>query len=295
MHASVLLSADQNGIFKEALAVHGLGYACGGSDTGGQEATRLLEASFAHLDASVLALTGAYKSAERIVLFREGSVVAAAVVQLHVEHSAMEVPIFAAAKACRRQGHGSLLTALLTAMGRSLGLRTLLISATDESRAFWLKQGLHTLNFCAPRAKVAVRALKRASRLLTFANSHLMAMPCAEDGADGADGEAAEPADVLRVAIERLGSERAAGLSWRKAAAALGYVDVHATGSFWRMADGTHAPIALQAHEQLPAAFEVRLPSPHASPPPLATHPPRTCRAPAARPPYLRPTLRCAR
>ena len=39
-----------------------------------------------------------------------------------------------------------------------LGMRTLVVSATDESRAFWVKQGLHTSSFCAPSEKAACHA-----------------------------------------------------------------------------------------------------------------------------------------
>ena len=112
-------------------------------------------------------------------------VVAAANVQLHRDRLTMEVPIFAAAKSSRRQGYGSVLTGLLVGLGRRLGMRTLVVSATDESRAFWVKQGLHTGSFCAPAERTAMRALNALGLVRAFSNSILMAMPIAPAGAAG--------------------------------------------------------------------------------------------------------------
>ena len=202
-HSSLLASVDPAGSLAALLAPCGLSYACGGSEVGGTEATRLLSASFSHLDCSVLELTGQYQTAERVVLMREGSVVAAAVVHLHVSTAAIEVPIFATAKACRRQGHGSTLLALLLGFGRKLGVTTLIVSATDESRAFWLKQGLHTLQFCTSRERGAVRALDQAGLLRGFANSHLMARGVPDSTADDNLG-----CLELVEAVDRSGAER---------------------------------------------------------------------------------------
>ena len=63
---------------------------------------------------------------------------------VHSAHGAMEVPIFATARSRRHCGHGGVLVALLEGLARRLGLRTIVVSATEESRAFWVKQGCHT-------------------------------------------------------------------------------------------------------------------------------------------------------
>jgi N-acetylglutamate synthase-like GNAT family acetyltransferase len=266
-HASVLATADADGAISAMLAPHMLSFASGGCETGGAEATRLLAASFADLDASVLELTGHYKDASRLVLMHETSVVAAAVVHVHVEHGAIEVPIFAAAKAWRRQGYGTTLLALLRAFGRQLSLTTLIVSATDESRAFWLKRGLHTVHFCKPAEKGAVRALGRAGLLRCFANSHLMATSLAlDDGAvpgGGAEAEAGGSSAAnarwfeLIESLERLGAEPASGLPARRAAAALGYVDLQLLkglegANFWLRADGTREALVYAHDEHLP-------------------------------------------
>ena len=262
-HTPVLATADAAGTISLLLAPHMLSFICGGAETGGVEATRLLAASFADLDTSVLELAGHYRDASRVVLMLGGSVVAAAVVHVHAEHGAIEVPIFAAAKACRGQGYGTVLCALLVALGRQLSLMTLVVSATDESRAFWLKRGLHTIPFCTPAEKGAVRALGRANLLRGFANSHLMVASLAVE--EDADAEAQLDTHArfpeLLEAIERLGSERAAGLLARRAAAAFGYVDLQLLkgdegANFWLRADGAREPLVYEPHEELPAAFE---------------------------------------
>lgn len=262
-HSSVLATADADGAISAMLAPHMLSFACGGGETGGAEATRLLAASFADLDASVLELTGHYKDASRLVLMHEASVVAAAVVHVHADHGAIEVPIFAAAKAWRRQGYGTTLLALLRAFGRQLSLSTLIVSATDESRAFWLRRGLHTVHFCKPAEKGAVRALGRAGLLRCFANSHLMATSLAlDEGAVQGGGAEPEPGGAharwteLLESLERLGSEPASGLPARRAAAALGYVDLQLLKglegtNFWLRPDGTREALVCAHDERL--------------------------------------------
>lgn len=140
-----------------------------------------------------------------------------------------------------------------------------IVSATDESRAFWLKQGCHAPAFCAPAEKAALRSLKARGLLKCFSNSHLMARPCAEVGGRGEDEGTAEPggsapdeAELLHQAIDKLGQERTAGLTSRKAAAALGFVDAHASGNIWQR-DGSHEPVAYEAHEALPVPAATRL------------------------------------
>ena len=82
-NTSVLLSADHDGTLTAVLDQYGLSFACGGGDTGGADASKLLSDSFSNLDSSVIELQGQYKTAERIVLSRGGRVVAAAVLHVH--------------------------------------------------------------------------------------------------------------------------------------------------------------------------------------------------------------------
>ena len=251
--AGLLPSADPH--LNALLAPLGLGYTCGcnAAEAGGKEGSKLLSSSFASLDASVLELTGHYKGSERVVLLKDGIVVAAANVQLHREYHVLEVPIFAAAKTARGKGYGSVLAALLLGLGRKLGMRTLVVSATDESRAFWVKQGLHTSSFCAAAEKTALRSLRARGVVRAFANSILMGMPIVAASSTGADDTFAE----LRRALDRAGADRGAGLNFRKAATVLSYIDVtETTGNFWLAADGTRIPVSYEPHEQLPEAFE---------------------------------------
>ena len=251
--------ADEGGELSRQLATHGLAFSCGGADTGGREASKLLEASFASgVDSSVVGLTGHYRQAERIVLSRgDGQVVAAAVVKLHSEHSTIELPIFAAAKACRRQGYGSVLAALLAEIGRRLGVSVLVASATDESRGFWVRQGFHASSFCPAQVKSAMRHLDQAGLLRGFANSTLLARaigPCNRSNDHERQSFTAD--EALEGALDRCSTERVAGLTARRAAAALGFKDIHSSGSFWiDPVSGTSTPLVRKPHEELPEAF----------------------------------------
>jgi hypothetical protein len=104
-------------------------------------------------------------------------VVAAAVVQMHTGESVMELPIFAAAKKTRQKGHGSVLAALLWGLARSTQTRIVVVSATDESRAFWMKQACHTVAYCAPEVRTALRTLDNRGLIHGFSNSIIMARP----------------------------------------------------------------------------------------------------------------------
>jgi GNAT superfamily N-acetyltransferase len=249
--APSLFRADDSGELSRLLASHGLAFACGGTETGGREASKLLQCSFASgVDASVLGLSGHYRGAERLVLRQEasGQAVAAAVVKVHAEHSVIEVPIFATAKASRRRGYGSVLATLLVALARRLGVGVLVASATDESRAFWVSQGFHASSFCSQAVKSATRLLDQAGLLRGFANSTLLARGV------GAEGECFE---ALESALDRCDADRVSGLNARRAAAALGFTDVHSSGSFWvDPTSGAHTALTLAPHEKLPAAFE---------------------------------------
>ena len=56
---------------------------------------------------------------------------AAAVVEVHGDHAILEVPILAADRHSRQQGHGSLLVAILVELACRLRLRLLIVSSTQ--------------------------------------------------------------------------------------------------------------------------------------------------------------------
>ena len=252
---SVLTHPEVSEELAEVLGPHELCCTCGGPEVGGAEATKVLAKTFASLDGSVLALSGHYRSAERVVLTHAGRVVAVAVVQLHLDHKVLEVPILATERTSRRQGRGGLLVALLLGFARALALRTLVISATEESRAFWVKQGLHTAARCATAEKTALRLVRACGIVHGFANSALMACPVATKGAPS---ERHRLGEARKAVQQRRGPQRTltAGLSWRRAAERFKYVDINEAGSFWRLADGSHQQVEYAAQERLPAEFE---------------------------------------
>ena len=224
------------GPMREAAALlgeHELTFECGGTEAGGSDATRLLSRSFHELDGDLLALRGQYRASDRVALLRRGRVVSAAVVHVHAEHGILDIPIFATAKDCRGHGFGGVLVALLRGLSRHLGIRSLVASATDESRAFWCKQGLHIASFCAPGERSALRGLNRAGLCRGFQNSLYMAAPVAVQSGFC----------ELSSALARSGAGRVRGLNARAASAALGYEDVHTRGNYWLRADGTRQHI----------------------------------------------------
>jgi len=130
-------------------------YALGGAETGGNEADRILRE--VETDDSIIALRAQFVNCRRVALSLRTRIVAAAIIEMH-SAGVLEIPILASAKAARQQGYGSVLLALLMELAvGSLGATMLVVSATDESRRFWLRQGLHTTSHCAPVVRDAMR------------------------------------------------------------------------------------------------------------------------------------------
>ena len=96
-----------------------------GRSDGGAAAERIMRGAFSVLDDNVVLLRAQYAAARRAVLLRDGQPVAAAVVEVHIEHAVLEVPILAAAHRQRQLGHGSILVAMLKELGGRLRLRLL--------------------------------------------------------------------------------------------------------------------------------------------------------------------------
>lgn len=183
----------------------------------------------------------------------------------------MGVLILATDKSQRRCGRGSALVGILTGFSRLLGLSLLAVSATDESRAFWIKQGCHLAPFCTPRLRSALRALTRTGNISALANPALMAASIAYDdghaagggagggpsadsergGGNGGDGPSAASFPELLDVIARFGVEREAGLSPRAAAMMLAFGDVRERGNFWLLPDGTREHVQYEPSQVL--------------------------------------------
>ena len=195
-----------------------LSYALGGAETGGLEAERILRE--VEIDDNAIELRMQFSSGRRVVLSYRRRAVAAAVVEFHASESLVEIPILAAARALRGQGHGSLLVALLVELACKLGARMLVVSATDESRRFWLRQGLHTVGHCEPPVAAALRALAQKGARYGFFETTQMAR---------ALPKRAPPAGSLVEAALARARHRAPasqGLSAAKVADILGYDDL---------------------------------------------------------------------
>ena len=108
-----------------------LSYVVGGSDVGGAGAERILRGAFTSLDDNLITLRAQYSGARRVVLRKADTPVAAAVVEVHGDHAILEVPILAADRHSRQQGHGSLLVAILVELACRLRLRLLIVSSTQ--------------------------------------------------------------------------------------------------------------------------------------------------------------------
>lgn len=192
-----------------------------------------------------------------------------ALAQVHMQQHVIEVPIFATAKSHRRCGRGSALVGVLIGLGRLLQLNTLVVSATGESRAFWIKQGCHLAPFCSAPVRSTLRALDRLGHISGFANSVIMAASLhdgnaadsgAASGSKGSGPSGGEPSGgtftELLGAIARFGAQRVAGLSPRVAPAALSFVDVRERGNFWLLPDGSRKHVEYEESQRLPAVFE---------------------------------------
>ena len=224
----------------------GLRYAVGGADVGGITAEKIMRSSFSVLDDNLVNLRAQYQTARRVVLLNGDSPVAASVVEVHAEQSVLEVPILAAARAQRIQGYGSILVATLKELGSRLRLRILVVSATQESMRFWLRQGLHAPAHCPTTAlRAALRKMDQSARR-GFANSITMAMELPTSHGGGMNHSAghmevaASSNTVARVLrrLKRRTLQDQRALTPLEAPAELGYVDVNSVGNFFLDADG---------------------------------------------------------
>ena len=116
----------------------GLCCSLGGEGTGGQEAERILRE--VEIDDDAIQLRGQFANCRRVLLAQGSRGLAAAVVELKAHEKVFEIPILASARNQRQQGHGSVLVALLFEMAASLGATMVVVSATMESRRFWMTQ-----------------------------------------------------------------------------------------------------------------------------------------------------------
>ena len=217
----------------------------GGADAGGATAERIMRGAFSVLDDNLVMLRAQYATARRVVLLWQGTPVASSVVEVHTStpQSVLEVPILAAARTQRIQGHGSILVAILKDLGSQLGLRLMIVSATQESMRFWLRQGLHTPAHCQGAMRAALRKIDQSARR-GFANSISMAMELpARQGS-------ASVSRVLR-RLHRRASKSARALTPSDAPGALGYTDVNAVGNFFLQPDGRKRPVTYSAAERL--------------------------------------------
>ena len=163
----------------------GLRYAVGGAETGGVAAEKIMRSSFSVLDDNLVYLRAQYQTARRVVLLSGDTPVAASVVEVHPEQSVLEVPILAAARSQRIRGYGSILVATLKELGARLRLRILVVSATQESMRFWLRQGLHTPAHCQGAMRAALRKMDTKAMAAAVPDSLVdeIAIACTPDEA----------------------------------------------------------------------------------------------------------------
>ena len=207
-----------------------LTYSLGGADTGGIEAERILRE--VEIDDNAIELRMQFSSGRRVVLSNRRRPVAAAVVEFHAAESLFEIPILAAGKAMRQQGNGSLLVALLMELACKLGARILVVSATDESRRFWLRQGLHAAAHCEPQVAAELRALAQKGARYGFFETTQMARALPVT----APPSGSLVASALEHACKRCPAGQ--GLTAAKAAEIIGYEDLPPGGGFVLSADG---------------------------------------------------------
>ena len=215
-----------------------LNYAVGGAEVGGSEADRILNE--VEIDETAIGLRAQFAACRRVVLFSRTRPVAAAVVEMHAAQSVFEVPILAVSRHARQQGHGSVLLALLLELASShLSAAILVVSATEDSRRFWLAQGLHDLPHCDAPVAAAMRALSQRGARYGFFETTLMAMAFPEPPGT--------PGELVARARARL-SERAPaqrqGVAAARAAEMLGYEELGERGpSFALGADGARTVV----------------------------------------------------
>ena len=182
-------------------------FSLGGAETGGPEAERVLRE--VEIDDDAISLRAQFARGRKVVLYApNGKAVAAAVVEMHPSDAIFEVPILASARAHRQQGYGSVLVALLRELAIQLRCGMFVISATDESRQFWMRQGSDAAPVCdsmrrplltRPRAPTLIL---QAPRLCVLRRAHPDEAPRAQPEGravrllrDDADGDVA-PGDA---------------------------------------------------------------------------------------------------
>ena len=153
---------DHAGINLPVPGAPDLTYSLTGGGVDSSDAERVLRE--VEVDKSVITMSGQYADARRFSLMRDGHVVAAAVVEVQRAPSFsssafLEIPILAAARGERKRAYGTVLHALIAEVGAAIGIKIAVVSATPESRRFWLKLGYHSAAFCDPPVAAALRAL----------------------------------------------------------------------------------------------------------------------------------------
>jgi len=217
-------------------------FSLGGAETGGPEAERVLRE--VEIDDDAISLRAQFARGRKVVLYApNGKAVAAAVVEMHPSDAIFEVPILASARAHRQQGYGSVLVALLRELAIQLRCGMFVISATDESRQFWMRQGsdaapvcdsmrrppdaaarphpssfrLHAFAFCDAHIQTKLRALNQKAARYGFFETTPMAMSLPEmpEG---------EPGYLVRRSLAATAARREAprGVAAARAAEALG-------------------------------------------------------------------------
>ena len=217
-------------------------YEVGGADAGGPQGDRILRTF--EIEDSLLYLTGVHAAARRVLLFVDEQLVAVAVAEIHAAQGVIDVPVLATAKARRRQGFGSVLTALLQKLGCQLQLRVLLVASTPAAVSFWEQKGLRTPQGCPPAVRTVLRRVGQLGLGTGFANSIPMAMGLPDDDAVIDDA----------LAAMRRRNRRTSGYTAEEIASMAGYREI--AGSVWLRPDGLTEPVVYTEHEQLPAELE---------------------------------------
>ena len=217
-------------------------YSIGGAECGGSEAERVLRG--VEIDETAINLTQQFSEGRRVVLYRGRHAVAAAVAEMHATGSILELPIVASARSHRQQGNGSILVALLSELAaRELNASILVVSATPESKRFWLGQGLHAPGHCPPRIAAALRALAQTGARLGFFETTQMARqlePCDK------------PGELIAAAFARAAATAPRGLLSSRAGETIGYEDLPAgTPSFVTDATGKRVPLDSSAEGRI--------------------------------------------
>ena len=272
---SVLDQLDLASNTDSLLAARNLRCVVGGSEAGGHATSSLLRSSLC-VDDGVLQLQGSRISARRVVLLRQGTPVAAAVVEAHCKQKALEVVMLATDRAWRLRGYGSLLMALLSGMARQLSLPLLLATPDEASRAYWLRCGWHTAAFCAPSIRSALRRLDQSGAIRGWteerASAAVMAYAVTSSGDSSTDSSTdggttdngyalcsdRASQDEIGYALRRLEPLVAAGFKGAAAARARGYVELSTCVRGCGGDGAVHtalSPVEYGPRDELPTAF----------------------------------------